>query len=132
MHAMPPPPERSGAEHRPAAAEPVDPLADLRRRFLARSRQRLDELTAIVAAPTLGPPALERLVRLAHQLAGSAGTFGCAELGRAAARLEDAAVEQAATAGGRPLPPRLAGILAARLAVVEAALEAQRTATPAV
>ncbi len=65
----------------------VDPLADLRRRFVDRSRQRIKALGDALAVDA---PDIEAIAPLAHQLAGSAGTFGYAALSRAAATLEDA------------------------------------------
>ena len=72
------------SEHPDAA---VDPLADLRRRFVDRSRLRIAALDAALADDE---PSVETIAPLAHQLAGSAGTFGYAALSRAAATLEDA------------------------------------------
>jgi HPt (histidine-containing phosphotransfer) domain-containing protein len=75
----------------------LDPLADLRGRFVERSRQRIAMLRAVLA----GDPSVETIAPLAHQIAGSAGTFGYAALGRAAATLED--VARAAGSTGAPL-----------------------------
>lgn len=100
----------------------IDPLADLRARFVARSCDRLGELAAIVAEPAVDATALERLVRLAHQLAGSAGTFGCCELGRAAARLEEMALSHLLP--GKAVDSGVTARLARRLSVVESELEA--------
>lgn len=65
----------------------LDPLADLRHRFVERSRMRIAALADALAGDE---PDLVSMASLAHQLAGSAGTFGYAALGRAAAALEDA------------------------------------------
>jgi HPt (histidine-containing phosphotransfer) domain-containing protein len=75
-----------------------DPLAELRGRFFERSRQRVATLRAALAADR---PSVATIAPLAHQLAGSAGTFGYAALGRAAATLED--VARAAGSPGAPL-----------------------------
>jgi HPt (histidine-containing phosphotransfer) domain-containing protein len=69
--------------------EACDPLADLRRCFVERTRSRVELLRQALAATA---PTVESIAPLAHQLAGSAGTFGYARLGRAAAALEDAAL----------------------------------------
>lgn len=63
----------------------VDPLADLRVRFLDRSRQRVAMLGEALASE---PPRIDTIAQLAHQIAGSAGTFGYPALSRAAATLE--------------------------------------------
>ena len=65
----------------------LDPLADLRRRFVDRSRLRLAALNDALASDA---PGVEAIASLAHQLAGSAGTFGYSALSRTAAALEDA------------------------------------------
>jgi HPt (histidine-containing phosphotransfer) domain-containing protein len=74
----------------------IDPLADLRARWIARSRERVanlrtivDDLVAMGNGATNESAALESIARLAHQLAGSAGTFGYCRLSEAAATLED-------------------------------------------
>jgi HPt (histidine-containing phosphotransfer) domain-containing protein len=76
----------------------LDPLADLRSRFIERSLQRVAMLRAALAGDR---PSVATIAPLAHQLAGSAGTFGYAALGRAAATLED--VARAAGSTGAPL-----------------------------
>jgi HPt (histidine-containing phosphotransfer) domain-containing protein len=76
----------------------LDPLADLRGRFIERSLQRVAMLRAALAGDR---PSVAMIAPLAHQLAGSAGTFGYAALGRAAATLED--VARAAGSTGAPL-----------------------------
>jgi HPt (histidine-containing phosphotransfer) domain-containing protein len=103
-----------------------DPLADLRARFVSRTRERLVALREAIAAE---PPALVAIGELAHQLAGSAGMFGYAALGRAAAAL-DVLVRQA---GGAAAPGRAA--LGAQLAGIEAqfaALQGAEAAAPGV
>ncbi len=66
-------------------------LAELRRRFRERARTRVGELRPLVAALARGGDddgVRRRARRLAHELAGGAGSFGHPELGRAAAALE--------------------------------------------
>ena len=106
----------------------IDPLADLRARFIDRSRERVATLRALIDAgaesrpaaadaPHDCPPA-EAIARLAHQLAGAAGTFGYAALSEAAAALEDharAALHRIATVDPSPLAPLVATV-EARLA----------------
>jgi HPt (histidine-containing phosphotransfer) domain-containing protein len=92
-------------------ARSPDPLADLRVRFLSRTRERLLTLREAIAAE---PPALTVIGELAHQLAGSAGTFGYAALGRAAASLDS----QAKAVGSAAVPDRAP--LRAQLATIEA------------
>ncbi len=74
----------------------TDPLADLRARWIARSRERVanlrtivDALVAMDGSTTDDSAALDAIARIAHQLAGSAGTFGYGGLSEAAATLED-------------------------------------------
>lgn len=80
-----------------------DPLVELRARFIGRSRERVASLRALLDAaaaecidasaradesePDVVPA--EAIVRLAHQLAGAAGTFGYTAMSEAAAALED-------------------------------------------
>jgi HPt (histidine-containing phosphotransfer) domain-containing protein len=75
-----------------------DALADLRGRFIERSLQRVAMLRATLAGDR---PSVDAIAPLAHQLAGNAGTFGYAALGRAAATLED--VARAAGSTSAPL-----------------------------
>ncbi|MET0181158.1 MAG: Hpt domain-containing protein [Novosphingobium sp.] len=63
-----------------------DRMAALRERFGARCAERGEQLAAALADGDR-----EAVVRIAHDLAGSAGMFGCPELSRAAQRLEEAA-----------------------------------------
>lgn len=92
------------------AADPCDPLAALRERFRSRTRQRL---AALHEALEQQPPSLATVAAVAHQLAGSAGTFGYRALSEAAAALEDAARAAARlsrTPDPRPIERRL-GVL---------------------
>jgi HPt (histidine-containing phosphotransfer) domain-containing protein len=66
----------------------LDPLADLRARFAARTIERVGALRTAIERVAVDHDALARIVELAHQLAGSAGTFGHTDLSRAAATLE--------------------------------------------
>ena len=67
-------------------------LGELRGRFAARLRVRLDRLEQCVrdahADPTQG--ALAEASGVAHRLAGTAGSYGFVEVGEAAAALERA------------------------------------------
>ncbi|MBZ9763992.1 Hpt domain-containing protein [Mesorhizobium sp. CA8] len=72
---------------------PDDPFAPLRERFLARCADQLAELKAAHQAPPL--PGNEPLIRVAHSLAGAAGTFGFAEISKQASILEMLLVERA-------------------------------------
>jgi chemotaxis protein histidine kinase CheA len=95
----------------------TDPLADLRARWIARSRERVvnlrtivDALVAMDGSTTADSAALDAIARIAHQLAGSAGTFGYAGLSEAAATLEDharAISDNAATVAPTLLVPIL-------------------------
>lgn len=109
-----------------------DALADLRARFIARSRERVQNLRSLIDAAPAHPArhgagtkevsAAAAIARLAHQLAGAAGTFGYAALGEAAAALEDrarAAEDDASTFDPLPLTPILQ-VLEARIADLEA------------
>lgn len=95
-----------------------DPLADLRRRFVERARLRLAELDAALT----GPGTARTVAAVAHQLAGSAGTFGYGALSRAAAALEDA-VRVGWPADAR-IEPALLGRQVAALRAAVAALAA--------
>lgn len=79
----------------------VDPAAELQRQlqlladqFTARLQRELPELISLAEAlpatadEALRLPVLENLRQQLHKLAGSAGTFGFAELGQEARRLE--------------------------------------------
>jgi HPt (histidine-containing phosphotransfer) domain-containing protein len=66
----------------------LDPLADLRARFAKRTLERIDALHDAIDRVGTDAEAPARIVELAHQLAGSAGTFGYAALSQAAASLE--------------------------------------------
>ncbi|RWB73377.1 MAG: histidine phosphotransferase [Mesorhizobium sp.] len=72
----------------------IDPFAPLRQRFLSRCADQLAELKAIAHQPTplVGS---DPLIRIAHSLAGAAGTFGFAEISARASALETLLVEQA-------------------------------------
>lgn len=64
----------------------------MRQRFLARCADQLGELKAIARDPL---PGNGPLIRLAHSLAGAAGTFGFAEISARASELETLLLEQA-------------------------------------
>jgi HPt (histidine-containing phosphotransfer) domain-containing protein len=71
-----------------------DPFAPLRQRFLIRCAGQLAELKAIASQG--GPlPDSDPLIKIAHSLAGAAGTFGFAEISARASALETLLVEQA-------------------------------------
>ena len=74
----------------PSTCHQHDPLAELRSRFAARTQERLAAIHELVAEWRAGAASgqLDELRRAAHQLAGSAGTFGFAALAEAAASLE--------------------------------------------
>lgn len=65
-------------------------MAELRARFAARTQERLAAIHELVAGWRAGSANeyLDDLRRHAHQLAGSAGTFGFVALAEAAASLE--------------------------------------------
>jgi chemotaxis protein histidine kinase CheA len=67
-------------------------VLELRARFGASLRERLDRLEALVWAAQRGSAegALAEALVAAHRLAGTAGTYGHAEVGEAAAVLERA------------------------------------------
>jgi HPt (histidine-containing phosphotransfer) domain-containing protein len=75
----------------------ADPLAALRARFVARCRNDLEVLTELAGDPTRIQDETVRLTL--HSLAGSAGTFGFAEISRLAGLLDEAVRE------GSPLDP---------------------------
>lgn len=92
----------------------TDPFAPLRQRFLARCADQLAELKA---ARQQGPlPGNDPLIRLAHSLAGAAGTFGFPEVSARASALETLLVEQAD--GGA-----IGGALDALIAEIERTLQ---------
>jgi HPt (histidine-containing phosphotransfer) domain-containing protein len=72
---------------------PNDPFAPLRQRFLARCADQLAELKA-VREGGLFPDSNAPLIRIAHSLAGAAGTFGFAEISVRASELETLLIEQ--------------------------------------
>ena len=68
-----------------------DRLPLLRRRFLSRAHDRLAEMRSIAVGAgggALSPIDRDILIRLAHQLAGTGGSYGLDGLSRAASRLE--------------------------------------------
>ncbi len=77
----------------PSSLRPLDPLAELRERFAARTQDRLACIHELATAWRAGRGSgqLDELRREAHQLAGSAGTFGFLALAETAAALEAAA-----------------------------------------
>lgn len=79
----------------------LDPLADLRARFAARTMERIAALRRTIEQLPSDPGAPAKIVDLAHQLAGSAGTFGYPALSQAAATLEAIARRQC----GSSTPP---------------------------
>ncbi|RAZ92925.1 histidine phosphotransferase [Mesorhizobium hawassense] len=73
-----------------------DPFAPLRQRFLTRCADQLAELKAIADGQGSSPiRSNDPLIRIAHSLAGAAGTFGYAEISARASALETLLVEQA-------------------------------------
>lgn len=73
----------------PTAPEGVP--AHLQRRFLSRARDRLAEMRSIVVGTEgdrLTAGDRDILIRLAHQLAGSGGSYGLRDLSRSAWSLE--------------------------------------------
>lgn len=68
-----------------------DRLEGIRRRFVARSVDRVDELlVAARAVPTFDERRAEEATSVVHRLAGAAGTFGMPTLAGMAGSLEDA------------------------------------------
>jgi HPt (histidine-containing phosphotransfer) domain-containing protein len=66
-----------------------DRLAELRRGFATRLRERVEELQAAVeAVDDRQPDAVAKVENLAHKLAGTAGSYGFHEVGEVAAELE--------------------------------------------
>lgn len=80
----------SAGEVDPALAQ--SRLRELRARFGASLRERLDRLDSLLEAARSGSAegALAQALVAAHRLAGTAGTFGHIEAGEAAAALEQA------------------------------------------
>lgn len=68
-----------------------DPLAQLRNEFLTRCASDLSELRSMA-------PEHPELRRIAHRLAGAAGSFGYPELGAVAAHVEAKARDGSLTA----------------------------------
>jgi HPt (histidine-containing phosphotransfer) domain-containing protein len=81
-------------------------LADLRRRFLERTRKERMQLAS--ACQTIDR---EELRRVSHGLAGSAGIFGFADLGRSAQTLEEAIYRDAGNGEIRALAEELIALL---------------------
>ncbi|OWK19754.1 histidine phosphotransferase [Mesorhizobium amorphae CCBAU 01583] len=77
-------------------AHPIstDPFAPLRQRFLTRCTDQLAELKAIARQDRSSSGSDDPLVKLAHSLAGAAGTFGFPEISARASALETLLVEQ--------------------------------------
>lgn len=64
-------------------------LADLRAEYLAALPARVQELRAALAQCATSTAAREDLQRFAHRIAGTAGTVGLLEVGRAGRALEE-------------------------------------------
>lgn len=88
-----------------------DPLAALRTRFVARAADDLATLRTLSAVDD-GP----QMQALTHRLAGTAGTFGFAEVSRLAGRVDEALHE-----GRAPPPETYAALLAALAAITSPA-----------
>jgi HPt (histidine-containing phosphotransfer) domain-containing protein len=68
----------------------IDPdIIDLAENFLRKRRASLPQLRALIAEN-----GMERLRGMGHELKGTAGSYGFAELSRAGAELEAAAIEE--------------------------------------
>ncbi|TRC75472.1 Hpt domain-containing protein [Mesorhizobium sp. WSM4307] len=79
-------------EHHPISN---DAFAPLRQRFLARCADQLGQLKVIACeGGPLPRGAGGPLVRIAHSLAGAAGTFGFPDIGARASALETLLIEQ--------------------------------------
>ncbi|WP_448207141.1 Hpt domain-containing protein [Azospirillum sp. sgz302134] len=74
-------------------------LAELRAGFAARLRRDARDIADAAARLDRDPEAAERIRSLAHRLSGTAGSFGFAEAGRIAGRIETLA--EAPTNGAR-------------------------------
>ena len=90
---------------------------DLRERFRARLAERLGMLRTAACVWSGSPRdenSLKTIRSIAHDLAGSSGTFGFDELGEVAARLETAAERVLAGLGGEhALQPALQALTVA-------------------
>ncbi|MER9580852.1 Hpt domain-containing protein [Mesorhizobium sp. M0276] len=70
-----------------------DPFAPLRQRFLVRCADQLTELKAI-ARQGDALATRDALIRIAHSLAGAAGTFGFGEISARASALETLLIDK--------------------------------------
>jgi HPt (histidine-containing phosphotransfer) domain-containing protein len=95
----------------------LDPDGQFRSRLL-EDRERIAALTV---SPSLRPADLQALERIAHQLAGAAGTFGFAEIGDCAITLEDELIAlrrgDGGTAGAGRIRQAIAGLRQALQAI---------------
>lgn len=66
-------------------------LIELKREFLAEASEKVREIESVLD----DPEALDRLVYLAHQLKGSGGSYGYAQISTDAAEIEKAAEQMA-------------------------------------
>ena len=84
--------------------------------------QKLAQLQGVwvALAAGAGPPALTELERLAHTLAGTAGTLGFREVGLAARALEELLVRT--SGGGQALTPAQRSEISLAVAVLQASL----------
>ncbi|MCA0010865.1 Hpt domain-containing protein [Mesorhizobium sp. B292B1B] len=80
-----------GMEHSPISN---DPFAALRQRFLARCADQLAALKATRERSAAPGTSGDALARIAHSLAGAAGTFGFAEISARASALEALLIEK--------------------------------------
>lgn len=70
-------------------------IAALRVVYIESLPERLLPVRELMSAPDAGAAARQEAIRAAHSIAGSAATFGLADLGDAARALEDALREGA-------------------------------------
>jgi periplasmic divalent cation tolerance protein len=108
------------------ADDPAAQLAELRDLFRPRLAERVGEIEAaweaLRAAPEPALESLRRLHRLAHSLAGAAGTFGFPAVGNAARALErhlqSAAAATAVRREGGEIEPLVAALRQATAAAL--------------
>ena len=68
-----------------------DPMGSLKLRFLERCREELAALESIARRPIdIHEDGHERLIKIAHALAGAGGTFGFKSISEHSSRLEEA------------------------------------------
>ena len=93
---------------------------ELKREFLGEARTKIEEMESVLESKE-GPEALERIGYLAHQLKGSGGSYGYADISSNAAEIEKT-VEKLDAPGLDGTRDQLRGLVKGLRSIVEGAV----------